>query len=179
MDRNHIVRVLGLCLGGAGVAVATHKWSTKAGGSGLSPRDYLEISQLYGLYARDVDPGSPRNASWLFTDDGEFTADPGCTFRGKRDLATFYEQVRQRHFNGTRHFNTSCVIVKTPTGATASGYMLAVGRDDPTDPWTIEGSGVYEDQLAKTDAGWRFKRRLFHQDSYKNDLTPFRRSPIG
>src|ERR1700730_8804056 len=35
----------------------------------LSPEDYIEIQQLYGMYARDVDPGSVRDASWMFTSD--------------------------------------------------------------------------------------------------------------
>src|SRR5947207_405770 len=36
----------------------------------LSPEDYIEIEQLYGMYARDNDPGSMRDASWMFTKDG-------------------------------------------------------------------------------------------------------------
>ena len=36
----------------------------------LSPEDFMEIHQLYSFYARDVDPGSKRNASWMFTEDG-------------------------------------------------------------------------------------------------------------
>jgi hypothetical protein len=35
----------------------------------LSPEDYIEIQQLYSMYARDVDPGSVRDASWMFTND--------------------------------------------------------------------------------------------------------------
>ena len=35
----------------------------------LSPEDYIEIQQLYAMYARDVDPGSVRDASWMFTRD--------------------------------------------------------------------------------------------------------------
>ena len=36
----------------------------------LSPEDYLEIQQLYSYYARDVDSGTQRDASWMYTDDG-------------------------------------------------------------------------------------------------------------
>ena len=35
----------------------------------LSADDYIEIHQLYSFYARDVDPGSTRNAAWMFADD--------------------------------------------------------------------------------------------------------------
>ena len=159
--------IAALCVGVTGTAVAADVLPTPltSGKSGLSPQDYLEISQLYGLYARDVDPGSPRNAAWLFTDDGEFNAGPGYDFRGKDQLTSFYEQVRQNQRNGTRHYNTTYAIIKTREGATSSGYMLWLGRPGPTDPWTVTGSGVYEDYLVKTNEGWRFKTRIFHNDT--------------
>ena len=38
----------------------------------LSAQDYVEIQQSYAYYTRDVDPGSERDASWLYADDGTF-----------------------------------------------------------------------------------------------------------
>src|SRR5258706_33260 len=52
----------------------------------LSPEDYIEIQQIYGMYARDVDPGSVRVASWMFTDDAVWCAvpadKPSCAEKG-------------------------------------------------------------------------------------------------
>jgi hypothetical protein len=154
-----------------------------SGKSGISPQDYLEISQLYGLYARDVDPGSPRDASWLVTEDGSFTSvsatGVASTFEGREALREFYQSVRATQSTGTRHYNTTYVIQRTDEGALASGYMLTVARAALTEPWVIRGSGVYEDHLVKTRQGWRFQSRVFHNDSYVGDPNGFPTSPLG
>jgi len=49
----------------------------------LTPEDHIEIEQLYQAYQRGVD-GGPRDASWVFTPDGEFVA--GKTVRGEKEL---------------------------------------------------------------------------------------------
>jgi len=150
----------------------------------LSATDYMRISQLYGLYARDVDPGSPRDASWLFTDDGVFEVHnlPGggsTVVSGMADLKPFYEEVRARQSGGTRHYNTTYLIVKTPQGARATGYMLTVARQAADQPWQITGSGVYDDTLVRTAQGWKFSKRNFTFDTFVGDPVPFPTAPIG
>ena len=161
--------------------------------SGLSPQDYMEISQLYGLYARDVDPGSPRNAAWLFTDDAEFYA-YGARFaynysgdapsepqqyHGQNELAAFFETIRENVSTGTRHFNTTYVVEKTPDGAKGTCYMLMVARDTVSEAPYIVGTGTYEDDLIETGEGWRFKRRIFRFDACKDDESPVPLAAIG
>src|SRR3989442_699580 len=58
----------------------------------LSPQDYLEIQQLYGYYTRDVDPGSERDASWLFAPDGSFEG-RGQKHTRRKALQEFYERI--------------------------------------------------------------------------------------
>jgi hypothetical protein len=43
----------------------------------LSPEDYIEILQLINEYPRDVDPGSVRDASWMFIKDAHSTGMTG------------------------------------------------------------------------------------------------------
>ena len=54
----------------------------------LSPEDYLEIRQMYYLYAHDVDPGSEHDASWMFAEDGSFSSggDSGRRPRGAQGV---------------------------------------------------------------------------------------------
>src|SRR5215210_5486949 len=92
----------------------------------LSPEDYMEINQLYGFYARDVDPGSKRNASWMFAEDG--VAQMGTTRYTGKALKDFYEGVPKNQSAGVRHFNATYVIVGTPEGARGSSYMMQVER---------------------------------------------------
>ena len=132
----------------------------------LSAEDYLEIQQLYYLYAKDVDPGSTHNAAWMYTEDGSFQAgsDPVV---GMAALEEFYEGVRNRHQAGIRHFNGTVTLVKTAEGAEGSGYMLQVERREQDGPIEVTLFGSYADKLVKTGQGWRFKERVFTADSWR------------
>lgn len=142
---------------------------TRLPGSGdphLAPADYIEISQLYGLYARDVDPGSPRNAAWLFVDDAVFAVPGSVELEGREKLVGFYEKIRADQAKGMRHFNTTYVIYRDGEEAVASGYMLWVSKPSAAAPWEVSGTGTYEDRLVRTEAGWRFKKRVFRMDTH-------------
>src|SRR4029077_17496645 len=58
---------------------------------GLTADDYIEISQLYGLYTRDIDPGSTRSAAWTLTPDGVAVMER--TVRGEKELKEYYDNV--------------------------------------------------------------------------------------
>ena len=135
-------------------------------GSMLSADDYLEIQNLYYTYSRDVDPGSERDASWMYTPDGVFGAGPNRRV-GEEALEEFYEQVRYRQYAGVRHFTSNLVIHPTAEGAQASSYMMIVERREEGGPVEITGFGTYDDTLAKTADGWRFKERVFRSDSWR------------
>src|SRR5262245_4480160 len=124
----------------------------------LSPQDYVEIYQLYGYYTRDVEPGSERNASWLFTEDGSFESPTGEIFKGPQQLKNFYEVRRYRV--GLRHLNTNFLIHPTPEGARGTAYMIMV-QQEVGKPIAVTTFGVYHDTFVKTRAGWRFKDRVF------------------
>jgi hypothetical protein len=129
----------------------------------LSPQDHLEIQQLYGYYTRDVDPGSERDASWLFAPDATFEI-RGQKHTGAKALKEFYERVRKNQAFGIRHLNSNFLLVPTPEGARGTAYMVQVERKDASQPIAVTMFGVYHDTFVKTADGWRFKSRVLRPD---------------
>ena len=75
-------------------------------------------------------------------------------------LKEFYANLRKT--NTTRHVLSNLVIESSPDGATGSVYMTSF---DPTDdaPIAVTALGIYEDEYARTDAGWRIRHRVYTQ----------------
>ena len=145
----------------------------------LSPEDYLEIQQLYSYYARDVDSGTRRDASWMYTDDGVWDLG-GTRFVGREALQEFYESVPPGMTrNGVRHFSTNLVLVPTEEGARGSAYMLALERESQDAETEITVWGKYEDRLVKTPGGWRFKERIWRSDTWYDSDEPVIPSPYA
>jgi hypothetical protein len=146
----------------------------------LSPEDYIEIQQLYGMYARDVDPGSARDASWMFTKDATAVMDSYKTVKGADAIKDWYLDVQKKQRNGVRHFNSSYVIVGTPDGgARGSSYMMQVSRKSADGKPEVDLFGKYEDKLVKTPDGWRIKERVWRADTFRDDtITHVMASPV-
>jgi hypothetical protein len=142
----------------------------------LSPEGYIEIQQLYSFYARDVDPGSARDASWMFTPDGVFQS--SARTAGQAALKDMYTKVAQNQAAGIRHFNSTYVIVGAPEGARGSSYMMELQRKGEGKPIEVTLFGKYEDRLVKTRDGWRFKERIWTADSFRGSTQPVSPSPI-
>ena len=136
----------------------------------LAPEDHLEIQQMYYLYGHDVDPGSAFDASWMYTEDGSFSAG-GEPVVGRTALKEFYEGVRTRHAAGIRHVNASVAIVPTDAGARGMGYMLQVERRTEDGPIEITLFGKYTDDWVQTADGWRIKERRFVADTWRGAAT--------
>jgi hypothetical protein len=160
-----VLGVLGVVAGGAWT-YAQQRMATDL----LSPQDYLEIQRLYGHYTRAVDPGSERDASWLYVPDGSFEM-RGRKHTGTKELEEFYAGVRKNQSFGVRHFNTNFFIDRTPDGAQATVYMIQVERRDASKPITVSLFGVYHDTLVKTRAGWRFKDRVLVPDGPEDPVS--------
>jgi hypothetical protein len=145
----------------------------------LSPEDYIEIQQLYGMYPRDVDPGAVVDASWMFTNDAVAVMDTYKTFRTPEEIKAFYQDVKNQQSAGIRHFNSSYVIVGTPDGgARGSSYMMEVQRKTEGGNPEVTLFGKYEDKFVKTPEGWRIKERVFKVDTFRGDTRPITASPV-
>lgn len=128
--------------------------------AGLKTEDYVEIQQLYARYAHALDAFEREGAGWAetFTADGIFNK----TTIGYDALVQFAKTWRSDRGGAfLQHWNNQLVITPTAGGARGSAYMMLVDRH--TQPPSIRQVYEYDDELVRTNAGWRFKSRSFVQ----------------
>ncbi len=148
----------------------------------LAPEDYIEILQLQSEYPRDVDPGSVRNASWMFM-PGARSVIAGHPMLKPEDFENFYGALvapdGQATKGGNRHFNTSPVIIGLPDGtARGSSMMMGISVKEPGGKPTIDLMGKYEDVYVKTPEGWRMKERIWTTDEHVGSYQKIAPSPV-
>jgi hypothetical protein len=135
----------------------------------LTAEDYIEIQQLIVKYPYALDTGSNNGFDYadLFTADAEFIRP---LTKGRDNLAKL--ALDQPHGpNYVRHYITNHVIEPTADGAIGKEYLVVLDIGEAGKPSSIFVGGHYEDIYAKTDAGWKFKRREFIP-SRKADAAP-------
>jgi hypothetical protein len=132
---------------------------TTAHADGLTTQDYIDIEQLYAQYNHAIDSGDAEGWAATFTPDGTFNR-----FAGKDALVGFIQQWKEK-MNGMnrRHWNTNLRIVPGKDGASATVFLMLL--DVSQKPATIVNTGMYNDTLVKTTAGWRFKTRQTKMDA--------------
>src|SRR5437016_10763863 len=118
--------------------------------------------QLQNYYPRDVDPCSVRNGAWKFSNGARALIQPGRPLTTPKEFEDFFGGMigpnGQATKGGSRHFNTSPIIVGLPDGtARGSVMMLSVNIPEKGGKPTLDGMGVYEDLYVKTPDGWRLK----------------------
>lgn len=124
----------------------------------LTADDYIEIQQLYARYNNAIDSGDAEAYAATFVPDGTFN-----TFTGHDALVGFIHNWHDKMGGANRrHWNTNLTIMPAPDGASGSVYLLLV--DVGARPPAIQAAAKYEDQLVKTSEGWRFKKRVTHNE---------------
>lgn len=130
-------------------------------------KDRLDILDLLYRYAHYVDNGLGEAWASTFTSNGrlEYFDD---VVEGHDALAAFAS--RAHDFYPT-HFVGNTLMVETAPGHIHARSMVIVTvrskKDSPVDilgvpvnsPTELLGIGVYDDQIVKTEEGWRFKLR--------------------
>jgi hypothetical protein len=139
---------------GSAVIVGQSKGETR-----LATADYVEIQQLYARYNTAIDTGDGQAWAATFVPDGVFNTNTV----GHDALVQFVRDWREKR-NGAnlRHSNTNLVITPTPEGAKGTIYLALLNIS--VRPAIIQSTGMYEDYLVKTPAGWRFKTRTVRTD---------------
>jgi len=149
----------------------------------LAPEDYIEILALQSEYPRDVDPGSARDASWMFTKDARSVI-TGYPMVRPQDFKNFYGALvapdGQASKGGNRHFNTSPIVVGMPDGtARGSSLMMGISVKEPGGLPTIDLMGKYEDVYVRTPDGWRMKERHWKADQHVGSYQTVWPSPVS
>ncbi len=148
----------------------------------VSPEDYIEILQIMSMYARDVDPGSVRDASWMFSQDARSVVS-GPPMLKPADYKNFYSSLvgpeGQATRGGVRHFNATPIIVGLPDGTVrGSSYMVGITQRERTSRPEVQLFGKYEDVYMKTKDGWRIKERIWRSDSFVGSRQEVAPSPV-
>jgi uncharacterized protein (TIGR02246 family) len=129
----------------------------------LSTEDILAIHQLVASYNHAVDAGHGDKFAQTFTADGVLET-RGNAIKGHDALAEFATGV-PGGLSSPRHVASNLLIEGSGDEASLSAYLhLYILAGDPPSP-TIAISGKYDDQLRRTDGGWRFARRVFTADA--------------
>ena len=129
--------------------------------------DRLEIQDLLFRYAHYVDNGLGEAWASCFLPEGRLEYF-GSVIEGRSALAAFASQ--DLGFYPT-HFVGDTLMVQTAPGRVHARSMVMVAarakKGSPTEfhgvpidsPTEVLGVGVYDDEIVKTDAGWRFAVR--------------------
>ena len=130
----------------------------------LSGQDYEEIKALYSRYNQGSDFRDTDLFLSAFAEDAIMTREGGdiVGMDGlKADRARRYQG--ETGDVGRRHLNGSYLISATAEGAESRAYYILM--DVTARPPSIVGSGYYEDNFVKTDAGWKIKHRTLYRDT--------------
>lgn len=126
--------------------------------SALSPLDRAQIFQLYSHYAISFDKVFDEGAAFanLFTPDGVLVDVTGKTTAGHDKLM---RMVWDKGPIDVKTYFTNILLEPTATGVNARAYMMNAILDPmPASPY-ITPLAMSFDQIVKTPAGWRFKRK--------------------
>ena len=169
-----LVAGLSLAILAVGLAYAQQRNSVAV----LTPQDYMEIQQLYALYAKAADLADGKGYAGTFTTDGEFVSARApqngqgewtrTTSKGTESL------TRTGSTGGLRHNFINIHVTRTAQGADATCYLLMYTAR--TNPASLVTTATYEDTLVKTAEGWRFKKRVMWRD--EDPLSPFKPPPL-
>lgn len=122
--------------------------------------DREEIIQLINLYGFAMDTQRWDLFDRIFTDDVDADYGPGSHWTSrekfKRDFGTFHEV-----FDATQHVMTNHLVTVEGDRAWVHTYgSWRLIRHAAGDPPVWDGTGYYDDQLVRTDGGWRIARRV-------------------
>ena len=132
----------------------------------LTPQDHEDIRQLLARYNLAIDLGWINDWVGCFTDDGVFEcvglaegAPLGGRHQGSDALRAYAEQHFRLNKGRARHWNWNLLVeASAPDRATMTCYLNAqtAGQGDGA---RLRATGIYRDELARTDGRWRFASR--------------------
>lgn len=136
----------------------------------VTAEDRLEILDLISRFSHTLDGVDSGAFAAVFTENGVFSERMGGKDfergRGRKELKEFasHEQ-EQRGSNQPRHHVRNTVFVElTADRAITRTYFLATNVAGEGKLATVTGTGIYEDESARTSEGWRILNRVAIHD---------------
>jgi ketosteroid isomerase-like protein len=120
--------------------------------------DRAAIQQLFIDYGRHLDAGDFDAYSGLFAEDGEVLLGPMGRATGPEAIKELMTTQLADHVGSSYHLITSPMIAVDGDHASASTMWTVMSRDAEGGP-VVTMVGRHEDELVRTELGWRFKRR--------------------
>lgn len=139
----------------------------------LDAADQLRIQTLLAQVCRALDRSRPPDFVAAFTPDGVYrmvSADTDgrqevYSHHGADALLAFAQGAAAKRQGNARHWTGNPVIEGDGNdGATAWSYTMLIEIDPATKARKILLTGVHEDVLARTEAGWRLTSRTVVAD---------------
>jgi 3-phenylpropionate/cinnamic acid dioxygenase small subunit len=124
--------------------------------------DRRDVSDLLVRYATAIDRRDWALFRTVFTDDCQLDYGEIGAWQGVDAVTDFMERVHAMAGH-TLHRLSNQVIAVDGDRATARTYVdaLIMAADNASGGAGVNGIGFYDDELVRTDAGWRIARRRF------------------
>jgi len=127
----------------------------------LSSEDRFAIAELNSRFFFALDDHDLDAWSATFTEDGVF-ASPYGEFPGHEQRTAFLRgHIDAGREDGARHMTVDFAIDEAGDGAAMRSYVVKL---QVVEAPHIIATGVYEDEVVRTDDGWRFARRTLAVD---------------
>jgi len=131
--------------------------------------DKAEIIELVNLYAFALDSHRWDLFDRIFTDDVRADYGPGAEWPTRSDFVSAFVDIHQQHDCHQHTMMGHLVHVDGDKAyAFTYGNWLLIRHAAEGDP-TWLGTGWYDDELVRTDRGWRIKDRISRLISYSGN----------
>lgn len=123
--------------------------------------DYIEIRELTARYNRAFDDVDSEGWADVFTPDGIMEYSGGEPIVGRDALVAMNRDTGY----GYVHITTDPIIDIQGDKATQKCTVIVASRNKDGSPGGFSMTGRYEDDLVRTENGWRFKKRVATLDA--------------
>lgn len=132
------------------------------GAPGEQAADELAIRNLLAEYCHRTTTAETGAWAATWSDDARWTIPKEGVIEGREAIAATFERIRALYVLCVQEVLSGSVEVKGDE-ASAFWYVreLQWREGDDGEPLGSELIGTYEDELVRTDAGWRFSSRVF------------------
>ncbi len=120
--------------------------------------DRLDLQQLFIDYGRYLDAGDFDGYASCFAPDGVVNLGPVGRAEGPEEIKELMRKTLEGRTGNSYHLITSPLFTIDGDTATSSVMWTVIQRDGNDQP-VLTMVGRHEDEIVRTDAGWKFRRR--------------------